>query len=568
MTKKKIPIGVDDFLKLIEKDYQFVDKTLFIKEILDDGAESLLITRPRRWGKTLNLSMLHYFLSNRLSTEVVQKAFAHLKIMSIDDGKYAHEQGQYPVILITLKDIKEQSFNGAIEAIKILIQRLYSDHDCLLDSDLLSEVTKEQFAYYLKGKVNQQQLESSLLFLSRCLKQHYGKKSYILIDEYDTPLNCSYEYAYLNSMTEFMQNFLSAALKGNHYLEKGVMTGILRISKDSMLSGLNNLKVYSLLKSNYAAHFGFTDSEVDALFRERALNYNLDKIRHYYNGYRIGELKLYNPWSIMECLDEQGELAPYWVNTASDKLLKRFLISAPLETQQELRQLIGGDRHTITTLISDSVRFEDLDNGGEAYLWSLLLAMGYLTTLTQKRINLLYRCELGVPNQEIREVYIGIFQQWMIGQLGMRSYNDLLESLISGDIEGFTQRLESYLLTYASHYDFPSESNYHTFMLGLLCGMTPNYYLFSNAEAGKGRADMMLIPRDKKAQFAVIMEFKYHKEEATQELALAGLTQIQMRGYQSAISRYPDIKKVLKIGLAFSGSKHVKSVYRWDDQSI
>lgn len=564
---KRIPTGIDDFAELVDKkqNYQLVDKSLFIKKIFDDNAKAILIIRPRRWGKTLNMSMLNYFLSNHLSVETVAAMFADLQIAAVDNGKYLAEQAQHPVIFVSLKEIKQPTFDGAMEAIQVLLQELYEQHKYLLNSEKLSDTEKERFLAYLKGAVNRQQIEISLLFLSKCLENHFSKKVYILVDEYDTPLNCAYEYDYITCMTIFMRNFLSYAMKGNTHLAKGIMTGILRISKDSMLSGLNNLKVYSLLQEQYAPYFGFTDEEVTRLFDEGGLAYEKEAIRHYYNGYRVGDFMLYNPWSIMQCLDEGGKIAPYWVNTASNSLLKEFLVNASLETKEELQQLIGGERHTIVNLISDSMRFEDLSGTNETYLWSFLFATGYLTALNHKQVGLLYECELAIPNQEAREVYMGIFQEWMIEQFGMRSYNDLLKALASGNIDQFSAQVENYLMTYASHYDFTSESNYHTFMLGLLCSLTPRYYLFSNAEAGRGRADMMLIPKDENNQAAIIMEFKYDKKEATKAIALAGLNQITTKGYESALKRYPNIKKVLKLALAFSGEKQVASVYRWDD---
>lgn len=562
----RIPVGVDDFARLVDKkyNYQFVDKSLFIKEFIDNDATATLIVRPRRWGKTLNMSMLSYFLGNHLPAEITASMFADLQIATVDNGKYLADQGQHPVIFISLKDVKKEDFEGAVNSVRYLLKEVYAQHSYLLDSDQLSVFAKKEFSMYLEGSVSQEQIEISLLFLSRCLKEHFNKKVFILVDEYDTPLNCSYHYGYIDRMTLFMRNFLSYAMKGNTYLAKGIMTGILRISKDSMLSGLNNLKVYSMLHEAYARHFGFMDAEVTHLFEQGGLSYDMEAVRRYYNGYRIDDLMLYNPWSIMECLSEKGKVSPYWVNTASDKLLKQFLVNAPLETKEELEQLIGSERHTINNLISDSVRFEDLEGDGGVYLWSLLFSMGYLTVLKKDQVGLLYECELAIPNQEVREVYIGVFQQWMIEQFGMRSYNDLLKALASGDIDLFAERVEGFLMTYASHYDFTSESNYHTFMLGLLCSLTPRYYLFSNAETGKGRADMMLIPKDDKNESAIIMEFKYDKKQATKAVALAGLDQINMKSYQSALNRYSNINKVLKIGLAFSGGKEVASAYCWD----
>lgn len=562
---KNIPIGVDDFAELLNKEnnYLFVDKTLFIKSIIDDKSKVTLITRPRRWGKTLNLSMLQHFLAKRISGKSTEKLFEGLFIRKIDGGRYQAEQGKYPVIFITLKEVKQKDFAGMVNMLKELINETYDQHKYLLDSKELGNETKDKYKAYLSGDINQQQIETSLRFLSRCLNEHHKETVYILIDEYDAPLNQAYQKGYLSDASSMMRNFFSSALKGNPYLKKGVMTGILWISKNSMLSGLNNVESFSALNDEtYKTHFGFSEDEVKSVFSQCSVDY-ANETKHYYNGYNINDCFLYNPWSIMKCLKQKGELMPYWVNTADDDLLKNILVQSSVEIKQELQKLISDDNHTIKTVVTEMVRFDNICEN-PITLWSLLLATGYLTAISRKPFNLNYECILTIPNEEVKQLYINVFQSWLFERLNSSQYYAFLADLLSGKIDSFTQKLEKYLLTYGSYHDFPNESNYHTFMLGLLCGLTTDYALFSNPEAGEGRADILLIPKDSTKDFAIIMELKHANKRPTKKLVQNALTQIDIKDYAAFINRYPTLKKLLKIGLGFH-KKKVACSYVWSE---
>lgn len=562
---KNIPIGIDDFKKLTQKEnnYLFIDKSLFIKDVIDDKSLVSLITRPRRWGKTLNMSMLAYFLSIE-DAGLMQGVFSELEIAKVDNGSYLKHQGQYPVILVSFKDVKEKTFELTLAKLKFLIQNLFASHaNSLSNSDKLNDYEKSLFARYVQGEINKAELEGSLFTLSQLLYKHYDKKAvYILVDEYDTSLNYAYSSDFMDDMTAFMKNLLGMALKGNSYLEKGVMTGILRISKDSMLSDLNNVKVFSVVDDRYAQHFGFKEQEVCDLFSQCGLAQNLEKVRQYYNGYCVGDVMLYNPWSIINCIDGRGKLIAYWVNTASDEVLKELLLRSAPTLKEQFQNLLLNPESVVDTPVSEAIRFDELETDDSA-LWSLLLAMGYLTIRSKRIADMYYACELTVPNQEIRTLYIKIFKGWFRHVLKTSVYVEFMEDLTAGRVDDFTRKLEDYLMIYGTGHEFTYESNYHTFMLGLLCGFTDYYALYSNAPSGLGRSDLMLVPL-KDDSFAIILEFKHAKDKAVDEaLAVAALEQIDTLRYTTFLGRYKSIKQVLKIGIVFANRTAI-SRYRWE----
>ena len=564
---KNIPIGIDNFAKLVDKDnsYLFADKTLFVKAIIDDKSEVTLITRPRRWGKTLNMSVLHHFFASEVHGRPTQGLFDGLKIEAENEGAYMRHQGQYPVIFISFKDVKENSYDEAINNIKKLIQELYREHEALLDSDKLREHDKELIKKYLNGSIDTQDLERAIRILSELLYKHHKKPVYILIDEYDTPLNAAYT-THLDDMTRFMKNLFSAALKGNPYLKKGVMTGILRISKDSMLSGLNNVKTHTLLDdTTYHRYFGFTEEEVNQLFSDSEIALDTEiqqQIKTWYNGYLINDLVLYNPLSIIQCIDHRGELRSYWINTADDSLLKNALLNASESAKEQFAALIEGQ--STQASVGDTIHFHELSTNDTA-LWSLLLAAGYLT-YDRKVLNRTdYTCSLRIANQEVTGLYLDVFANWLKQALGVNKYQSFMQDLVTGNIASFSEKLGNYLTRHTSGHDFTRESNYHTFVLGLLCSITDTHYLHSNLESGVGRPDVLLIPKDKDKDLAIILEFKYTKENQDQEKrAEQALEQIDVKHYQSFIEQYDYIKRILKMGVAFQG-KSVFTFHRIDD---
>lgn len=565
---KNIPNGIDNYSELVDKNhnYLYVDKTEFIKAIIDDKTKVTLITRPRRWGKTLNMSMLHHFLSNEVSRISTKGLFDGLEIAKIDGGEYLKKhQGQYPVIFISFKDVKESSFDETLRKMKILIQDLYGEHRYLLNSTEIEEDEKSDFRRYLIKDVDKVELEESFKFLCKLLYRYHKKKGYILIDEYDTPLNSAHDKDYFEELTEFMKNLLSSSLKGNNYLEKGVMTGILRISQNSMLSGLNNVDTHTMLADDaYSKYFGFTEEEINSLFNEANINISEigQSIKEWYDGYNIEGLRLYNPLSIIKCIMSKGELKPYWLNTGNEDLLKTAFINASDTAKEQLQQLIS--RNSIEAFVSETTQFSSLDKDDSA-LWSLLLATGYLTYEKKESSDTDYKCELKIPNNEVYGLYKKIFSSWLETKIGKNEYTLFLNHLVSGDIKAFTELLGEYLVTHASQYEFLNESNYHTFMLGILCGITNTHYLFSNPNSGYGRADVLLVPKDNSNNLGIILEFKHvKKNEKQRKLAEDGLDQIDTNHYQAFLNRYTYIEKVLKVGMAFE-DRSVLSVHRFSN---
>ena len=564
LVGNKISTTSDNFASMVRKSCLLVDKTLMVKEFIDSVDNTLLITRPRRFGKTLNMSMLHHFLAAEIDGESTKDLFKDFAIAQIDGGSFLNEhQGKYPVIFITFKDVKEPTYEGVINKIRSLIQKLYRQHKHLLISDTIDENDKEIFKKYCGGNVNHQELEEALEFLSEFLHKVHNKRVIILIDEYDTPLTSAYEHGYINDLSNFMRNMFSAALKSNAHLEKGLMTGILRVSQNSMLSGLNNLEIYTVLDKNYEQYFGFTEEEVQELIGSLKVSEDVQQIRGFYNGYKIGDQVIYNPWSLMNYFKKK-ELRPYWVLTSNDKLLRDLLLKSSDVIKEQFTQLIAGD--FIEVPININLRYEDLIKNTDT-LWTLLLFCGYLKVENTRFQDDVFICELKIPNNEVAIQYKTVFTAWLKEKIGLQNYDSFLKNLVENRIEIFINKLRDYLLGCASSQDFTSESNYHTFVLGLLSGITATHYLHSNKEFGAGFADVILIPKDVTNTQGIILEFKYvsfknkhaddHKNMRllstdTRSAVVTALKQIDMRGYSFTFSEYPHIKEIIKIGIAFA----------------
>jgi hypothetical protein len=565
LMKKKMSIGSSDFGTLIRKDLLFVDKSLFIKEIIEDTASVVVITRPRRWGKTSNMSMLHYFFSSEVIGRKTKGLFDQLLIAK-DPGNYIERyQGKYPTISLTFKDLKEMNFENALNSFRLLVNATYRQYkhilkepDCTWD-----ENEKSLFQKHLNNSLDQAEIGKSLLLLSELLYKHYQQSVYILIDEYDTPLNFAFSHTdYFEPMTSLMRNFLSNALKDNPYLEKGVMTGILRISKDSMLSGLNNPQIYTVLKdSRYAPYFGFTNQELNLLFENQDLAKNEEKVKEWYNGYNINGVTLYNPWSIISCLIHKAELGSYWVNTSDDSLLKQLLQSSSIETKEQFKSLVLGN--TVTVNISETMRFDQLQENPDM-LWNLLLSAGYLKALSSEEMeDGFYQCQLAIPNKEVLGLYRGIFLTWLAEISQTIELKRWLEQLAIGEIPQFATRIEKFLKTAASVHDYANqpEAFYHGFMLALTISLMDHYYLFSNHESGLGRPDLLIIPKDSQKHLAVILEFKHTVANQSPEVvAKQALDQINEKEYAAFISQYSHVNKITKVGMAFDG-KHVRCAF-------
>jgi len=559
-SQKKIPIGVDDFRELIstKSNYLFVDKTLLIKEFLDTGAKVSLIIRPRRWGKTLNMSMLQHFFAPVVNRQATKGMFDNLKIAKENNGEYLKCQGQNPVIFITFKDVKQDNFDDFIEKTQGLIQKICNQYSELTTSIHLSADEQNTFERLRTKTGSNIELSESLQTLSLFLNIHYNQKIIILIDEYDTPLNAAYLKPDFEKIVNFFKSMFGTALKSNSALEKGVMTGILRLSKNKMLSDINNLKLYSLANNQYSQHFGFSETEVQTLFQKSDVKVNMQEVTRWYNGYCSGDLEnIYNPWSILNCIDDQGILKPYWIQTGDPDVLKNIFLNASIQTKEKLNTLLLGE--PIEAVLDEYCSFEQVKETPEA-LWSLLWALGYLKIIESPTFFTARNSyKLKIPNYEAACSYMSIFQAFMESLPNAEKYDSFLKKLVSGKIDLFLQDLNDYLLTVTSTFDFTTESNYHTFLLGLTASLWKTHEIHSNKEIGLGRPDMLIIPRDKQNPLGIILEFKKDSTGKTQEdyekLAWLGLKQINTQKYDTTLQAAPNVHEILKLCLVFYGKQ-------------
>lgn len=559
----KLPVGLSDFEDLIEGDYLFADKTLLIKDIIEDGAKVILITRPRRFGKTLNLSMLYYFL--RKNHQDGKNLFEGLNI-SKDDAFCKEHQQQYPVIFISFKDIKASNYQDAYCDIIDLMRRLYEEHKYLMEGDLLSESEKKIFMALRDKAANKSEVQDAIRQLSEYMTKKFNKSPIILIDEYDTPIQEAYlrEYhhgkaGYYQDMIDLMRGILGKALKDNKTLGKAVVTGITRIAQESLFSGVNNLEVYSLLREAYGQYFGFTEDEVLRLATESKQEVSIPSIKEWYNGYQVGKYVLYNPWSIICCLKNHGELKPYWVNTSSNELIGELLLDAKPLVKKQFEELL--QRNVIERPLFENLVFLEINTQEEA-LWSLLLYAGYLKVLSSELQGNRLMAKIAIPNKEVSFVYDGIVEQWFGKTISLDSYDGFVQSLANEDMDKFKAYLSSYIRQTGSYFDFNKnmdEQIFHIFILGLVVGLRDHYYIHSNRESGLGRFDVMFIPKNKKDR-GILLEFK---KSDTLELLLnkaqEALDQIKDKRYIETFKQH-NIDSVLAIGLAFSG-KDVGLIY-------
>jgi hypothetical protein len=547
-----LPIGYDNFGQILAEDLTFVDKTLFIKEFLDNKhVQVSLITRPRRFGKSLNLSLLHHFFANEVAGQATKGLFDALKIAGEGDA-YMRHQGQYPVITITLKDIKERNFQSAYASLAGVLSRLFCDHRVILSNPNIPQQRKVTFEEIIQEKASRSTIENALADLSYCLFIHYGKKPLILIDEYDTPIQSGYVHKYYDEIVELIRNLFSKALKTNLYFYRAVLTGILRVSKESLFSGLNNIDVYSLFRPEYSQYFGFTEEEVNDLFSKSQVDITLESMRDWYNGYKFGNTVIYNPWSIANCIHRQGFLQPYWVGTSDHAVLKNTLAKASSAFKMDIESLL--EKKSVAKLVDENFIFSDL-NQNESALWSLLLASGYLKAIQAVPEGGLMKCALLFPNKEVTTLYQSLFTQWFSDTMGQQGYQSFLANLLDGNIQDFTSRLEDFLLHSASQFDVGgdnAERFYHGLVLGLIASLRATYLIKSNHESGYGRYDVMLIPKDLNRR-GIILEFKTAKKaENLQEAAKKALQQINDKQYEAEL-RQLGIQSILKLGLAFRG---------------
>lgn len=533
--KKLLPDGISDFKTLIENNYYYVDKTPFISEIGKNVGKTLLFTRPRRFGKTLNMSTLKYFFDIR-NAEENKKLF---KGLEIEKNSYFEMQGKHPVIFISMKDVKEISMNECKEKLKDMIANLFREYFDIVDS--LDVFDKEDFISICKKDFNKIVLENSLKFLAKALNKYYDKKVVILIDEYDTPLVSAYKYGYYNDAKNFFSGLYGSVLKDNTSLQVGVITGIIRIVRAGIFSDLNNLSEHSILDEEYDEYFGFLEEEVKNILKYYEIDYKLEEIHSWYNGYVFGVTKVYNPWSILKYLHKK-ELKSYWIDTSDNYLIKDILKSADRKTFEKLNRLLFGEK--IEEEITGKSTLQEVLEAHD--LWELLLFSGYLT-IDKKLEDDTY--SIKIPNNEVKKFFKDSFIQISFGT--NLTFKNLIRNLLDNEIEEFEQDLQEILLKYMSFYDVANiEKVYHSFILGLMIHLEGKYEITSNGEGGLGRYDIAIEPLNRNLR-GFILEFKVaDSEEKLGEQASEGLKQIKDKKYYIKLEKR-GIKEMTFLGIAF-----------------
>ena len=543
---KRIGIGLSDFKELIEEDFYYFDKTKFIDEIVKDGAKVKLFARPRRFGKTLNMSMLKYFFDIK-EAEENKKLFKDLYIEKTESFK---EQGQYPVVFLSLKDLKARTWEEMGEKIVVTLSDFFSEYYYLLKE--LNENDTDKFKKVLREEANLSNLGTILKFLTKILYEKYNKKVVVLIDEYDSPLVSAYINGYYGKAKDFFKTFYSTVLKDNNYLQMGVLTGIIRVIKAGIFSDLNNLRTYTILSDVYTDSYGLTEEEVEKSLKDYGIGAEISKVKYWYDGYKFGDSEVYNPWSILNFLQDK-ELRAYWVDTSGNDLINDVLKKITKDTIRALERLFDGEglRQNISGT-SDLSKLLD-----ENELWELLLFSGYLTIeekIDQK--NYILR----LPNKEVKELFKDSFLERYFGRGNKLS--DLMEALIENRIDEYEERLQEILLTSVSYNDTKkgNEAFYHGLIMGMGLYLEGEYITKSNIESGLRRYDFLIEPKNKSKR-AFIMEFKSTDSiEKLEEVSKEALKQIIDKKYDISLKQN-GIKEITYIGIAFCG-KEIKISFK------
>jgi len=552
---KKLAIGEDDFKLLRQGNHYFVDKSLFIEEVINDASRVLLFPRPRRFGKTLNMSMLHYFFINK-NVEENRQLFDGLAITK--SPVFEQHQGQYPVIFLSFKSCKGDSYEKIYYSIVALIAKVFKEHNYILEKDLFFQSEKEKYSNIIEEKANESLLSESLLLLSEFLHRYYQKKVFILIDEYDTPVHEAYLNGFYTQAIDFLRTLLGNTLKGNQHLQKGILTGILRISKESMFSDLNNVKVYSVLSEKFNTWFGFTQGEIDQFLSDFGLKNSRNQVKEWYNGYYFGNEEIYNPWSILGFVDSNGKFQPYWLSTSANALVHSLIKDSDKSVKKDIEDALNNK--LVLSAIDENISFDFLKNSRE-HILSFLVQTGYLKARYHDFVgsDMIYQIE--IPNIELSKIYYTVIETWFNESIGSKDLDEMLNALIANNINTFERILSKFVLETLSYFNVGRRTKdvervFQAFLLGMLISLKDRYEVYSEKESGYGRYDVSVIPKDKSRQ-AIIMELKsidpFNNE--TKEMTLeAALKQIEDRQYET-ILRQQGCTNIMKVAVTFDGKR-------------
>ena len=532
---KKIPIGVEDFREIMQNNYYYVDKTKLIEDIINDGSKVKLFTRPRRFGKTLNMSTLKYFFDVR-NGEKNRELFNNLYI---ENSPVFSEQGKYPVIFISMKGIADNNFEESLKKIREKISALFDEHKDILN--ILDEFDSQKFRDYINGNIDKAKLENSLVFLTKILTNYYNQPVILLIDEYDSIIINAYENGYYREMINFLKGFYGDVLKTNNYLKYGILTGIVRVAQAGIFSDLNNLKVNTILNKNYEEYFGLLENEVEKMLLDYNIEYKIEDVKTWYNGYKFGNINVYNPWSILNYVDNK-ELKAYWVNTSSNVVIKEMLKNSDSRVFKTLEDLFA--KKDVPVTISDNIALGKHLSPSE--IWELLLFSGYLT-IKEKVDEDEYIVR--IPNQEILSFFKKTFLTILFGEL--QTVKGIKYALFNKDMRELKRIIESLVLNAVSFYDTDEryENNYQMLLSGFFYALEGIYFVYPNMESGDGRPDLILEPIDK-TRPAYIFELKKLKTKNIEKEAEKALDQIEENRYDSVLTR-KGFKNITKIGMVF-----------------